>query len=178
MNIIVPTKDTLDNVGIMTERIRRPDSELMSKVLGVLWNPPIQDKYFPTYIYTIKKYHDYMSDVNKYSREKSQAVLLNRHLVGKLLYYYMYPQRCGGTFEAYAYAWIHNALCAMRQSTLKQRYNQGEIGSWRSTPMWSNGHEPLVKPMGLRATLALAERMHDLLMPRVEYIAKRSGIEI
>ena len=178
MTIIVPTKADLLDDGIMIEHIRRPDPDLMDLVMQQFYNPPIRDRHFTTYIYTVNKYHDSIVTAAKVIRDKSMAVLLNRHLVGKLIYYYLHPNQCGGIFEQYAYAWIHNALCAMRQATLKQQYKHGLIGSWNSVKPWTNGHEPFVKPMGNRAMLALAERLHDVLVPRMEYIAKRSKITL
>ena len=178
MTIIVPTKGDLLDDNIMIEHIRKPDTYLMDLVMQQFYNPPIRDRYFPSYIYTVNKYHDSIVTSTKHIRDKSMAVLLNRHLVGKLIYYYLHPNQFGGAFEHYAYAWIHNALCAMRQATLKQQYNQGLIGSWNSVKPWTNGNEPFVKPMGNRAMLALAERLHDVLVPRMEYIAKRSRITL
>ncbi len=178
MCLQVPTKDDLLDAGIRIHHLRNPDIDLLDRVFYQLQNPPVRDQYYLHYIRTINSYHKYMDFASKAAKEKSHAGLLNRHLVGKLLYFMLNPNLYGGSFTHYKYAWMHNILCSLRSATLKQMYNQGEIPSWRAVPMWTNGNQSFVKPMSNPAMAALADNLYDMLQPRVEYIAKLSGLKL
>ena len=175
----LPTKEDMLDVNIKIEHIRRRDPDLLDTIIYTLLNPPQRDRYYNHYIGTVNLYHEHiMCNPSKATKDKATAVLVNRHIIGRLLYYYMFPQQCGNSFSAYSQAWLTGILFAMRASVIKQKYNLGLIPTHKSSPPWTCAYIPFPKPMGERAMLALADRLHDVCEGSMNYIAKRSGIII
>ena len=108
-----------------------------------------------------------MSYTNDIGRSKAIAHTVNWDGCMTLLYMLDHPSRYG-EFKDFKHAWLHHILCSLRQSSLKQMYNQGLIPSSNSVAMWSHGNHPFVKPMGYRSMELLGDVVFDILHPRVE----------
>jgi len=167
--IILPSSQELRDEYRFKARIRKPATDSADKVLFHMLNPPVRDRHYPSYIYTVNKYHEFLTEVSAKSAKQSLAYIVNRDMALTLMHMLDNPNRYG-TFESYKIPWLFNILCSMREFVLKQRYLRGEIQSSRSITMWSHGHEPFPKPLGLRAGGELADILFDIIYPRVEYL--------
>ncbi len=110
MNIKAPTKVDLDDYGLRTTKLRKPVPELFDKVIYQLQFPPIRDRYFLTYIYTVNKYLEDLSMATKQSVWQSRAQIIDIHLSGKLLYMNMHPSQFHG-FHNFKYTWLFDSKC-------------------------------------------------------------------
>ena len=173
MNIKSPTKDDLDEAGIKTTRLRKPDPDLFDSIIYMLRFPPSRDRYYPYYIYTIEKYMHYYDLATKQSQWQSRAQLMDIHLAGKLLFMQSQPSRFHG-YHNFKWSWLYNLLCAMRTYVITQRYLRGEIQTNNTTASWSAGFEPWPKPMGITAGELLADKLYDVITPRMEFIESKS----
>ena len=175
MNIKAPTKEDLDDYGLKTTRLRKPNPDLFDKLIYMLRFPPKRDQYYPSYIYTIEKYMEYFNLASKQSQWQSRSQLMDIHLAGKLLFMNKHPARFHG-FHNFKWSWLYNLLCAMRTYTITQRYLRGEIQTNNTHTQWSAGFEPWPKPMGMAAGALLADKLYDLADNRVSFIMYKSGL--
>ena len=175
LNIKCPTKDDLLDYGLKVTRLRKPVPELFDSVIFHMRFPPKRDKYYKHYIYTVEKFMEFYNQATKQSQWQIASQIVDIHLVGKLIYMNMHPNRFHG-FNHFKYTWIYNILCAMRKYIIKQRYLSGEIRTNQSIAQWSAGFEKWPKPMANNAMGLLADLLYDLVQPRYKYILHRSGI--
>ena len=167
--VLLPHISEIKEETPLKYRIRMSTKDDADNLLFHMTNPPRRDKHFLTYIYTVEKYRKYLNMATKRSANQSLGYIVNWDMASSLLYMLERPARFG-EFKDFKHAWVFNILCAMREFTLKQRYLNGEILSHRSTTMWSNGHEPFPKPMGMVAGGYLADMLYDIIYSRVEYL--------
>lgn len=174
-NIKAPTKDDLHYYGIKTTKLRSPQHELFDKVIYTLRFPPVRGRYYKEYIKTVEEYMFYYDNATKQSQSQSRAQLIDHHLAGKLLYMTIHHSQYHG-FRHFKYSWLFNALCAMRSYVINRKYLLGEINTNNTTKPWSAGFVPFPKPLDVSSGGELADVLYELIMPRAEYIHKRSSI--
>ena len=167
--VLLPAISEIKYETPLKKRIRMAAKDDADNLLWHMQNPPQRDKYFLTYIYTVNKYREYLHKTSPKAAKQTLGYIVNWDMASTLLYMLDNPNRFG-EFKDFKHAWVFNILCSMREFTLKQRYLHGEILSHRSTPMWSHGHEPFPKPMGVVAGGYLADILFDIIYPRVEYL--------
>ena len=167
--IIVPDRETTKEYMRPNGRIRKPIGDLSSKVLYLLLFPTKRDKYYDHYIKIPKQYHDTIHSMSTKAAKQSMADLINHHLCGKLAYMLNHPAQFG-EFKDFKYAWLSNALFAMRNTILKQEYLAGRIGTTRSSSIQAIIHIPYPKPMGESAMSDLADKLFEVLFSRMQYL--------
>lgn len=161
----ITTKEYMNPV----ERIRRPVGDLSSKVMYALLFPPKRDRYYPFYKEIPYKYSNIMHDMSSKAAKQAMAHLINHSLCGKLAYMLDHPAQFG-EFKDFKYAWLSNALFAMRNTILKQDYLADRIGTTRSSSIQAIIHLPYPKPMGLDAMGLLADQLFELVYTRTMYL--------
>ena len=173
MNIKSPTKEDLDDYNMRTTRLRKPVPEVFDSILFHMTNPPIRDRNYLHYIYTVNQFREDLFMATKQSRWQIQAQITDIHMAGKLLYMNNHPSRFHG-FHNFKYTWLFDTLCAMRTYSIGQAYRRGEIQTTNSHEQWSAGFIRWPKPMGERAGSALADILYEVVFDRSEYIEGRS----
>ena len=174
-NIKAPTKEELDNYGLKTTRLRKPQPDLFDNIIYMLRFPPKRDRNYKSYIYSIELFMEYFNMATKQSQWQVRAQILDIHLAGKLIYMNNHPNMYHG-FQNFKYTWLSNLLFAMRTYVITRKYNLGEINSHNTTEPWSAWFVPFPRPMGLIAGGLLADNLYELMQPRVDVVLAKSTL--
>lgn len=175
LNIKTPNLDDIRAAKVRTWNLRSDNSDYFDKVIYAMRFPPRRGPYYRYYIYTINRFMQEYESASKNSKDQIRTILIDRHLAAKLLYMLMRPEQYHG-FEHFKYSWLFDALCAMRTYTIGRMYFNGRIETNNTTEQWSAGFEPWPKPLSQAAGAKLADKLYDIIHPRMEYIANRSNI--
>ena len=170
-NIIVPDRLTTREYMQPRDRIRRPIKNLDDLVMSAFLHPPKRDRYYKHYIYIPNLYHETISSMTAKARTLAIGDLINHHLAAKLAYMLEHPSQYG-EFIHFRYAWLSNALFAMRNTIIKQKYldPNDDLTTTRSSAINSIIAVPYPKPMSLVAMGMLADKLFDIIHPRSEYL--------
>ncbi len=130
---------------------------LATKLLALYSNPPVKDKHYKTNHKQVVS--DYIATLK--SNRPVRYLVLNK-LIIPIAYFIINYDRYK-TYEHIGITITTNILNHMRHRILNQRYLSGLIPCVRSFNEPSTAmYYPLVKPMALRATGVLRDRLYDL----------------
>ena len=175
MNLRTPTKEELNESGLVNIRFKKVIPTDLRKIKQILLYPPKRDKYFQGYITLIE---DFFAEVSKTSSQgkipRVMSELYNQQLLRKLSYFIQFPQQFGNSFDHYCITWMFNLMMSMRSYIMRQRIERGELPPiWNKCLPSTHGYYKLPKPMDNQAMMALAYQIYDVVYEdSVRYLSK------